>query len=355
MKCGTRNCRWAVVFAVGISASPAAGQTAGGVPEVLGEFPFCEGSAVVWPGGDHLLVGDNEERGSLLAFPFHDGRLDAGDRVERSLGEGVEISDIEAMAKRGRDEVVVFGSHGRNSRCEARDNRRRFLRGRLTTDGWISSGPVVAMRERISCGRLLGDGFGDDGILGAFCERVDAVEQIAEEIGRSGGSDEEREEACEGAQAFNAEGALAVRSAAGEAIWIGLRSPLLPVAGADGGGVRAMAVVLRMRGLDEYAFDAAAAVDFGGGGVRELTVSGGSVFAISGPVADGGGDHQLWTFPIVELQPGARIAPTFVAGLPESAEGLAVVGSTAHVVVDGDQGDVACLEPARYLAVPLGR
>lgn len=353
MECVRTKLRWTVVLAMGIWAPEAAGQTVGAVSEVLGEFPLCEASAVVSTGGGHLLVGDNEERGALFAFPVAGGRLDAARAIRRSLGREVEISDIEAMAKVGNGEVVVFGSHGRNSRCEIRGNRRRFFRGRLAADGRLDGTAVVAMRGRISCERLLGPPFDDESLLGAFCERVDAVERTADEVGDSRGSDEEREDACEAAQAFNAEGAVAAPDGARGAMWIGLRSPLLRAAGADGGDPREMAVLLRMRGLDEYVFDAAAVVDFGGGGVRDLTASGDSVFAIAGPVADGGGNHELWTFPIEELQAGARIAPTFVATLPASAEGVAVIGTTAHIVIDGDQGDGACVEPARYLAVSL--
>lgn len=347
--------RLTVVFVVSVGATQLQGQTTRLVPEVLGEFPLCEGSAAIWPGKEYLLVGDNEERGSLFTFPLVDGRLDVGRGVARSLGEEVEISDIEAMATLESGDVVVFGSHGRNSRCRVRGNRRRFLRIAPTVQGILARGPVVEMRGRVSCEQLFGDRVGDEPILRAVCERVDAVEQIADEIWHSDRSDEAQERACEEAQAFNAEGAMAVPHAAGEAVWVGLRTPLLRIAGEDDGDGRDMAVLLRMKSLDRYMFDAAAVVDVGGGGVRELAVSNGRAYAIAGPVADSGGNHELWTFPIEELLPGARVAARFVAVLPAAAEGLAVIESTAHVIIDGDQGEGACVQPAGYVAVSLER
>ena len=344
-----------MVLAMSMGTSQSAAQDSRSAPEVLGGFPLCEGSAAVWLGRNHVLVGDNEERGSLFAFELNDERLEVSQSVARSLGDGVEISDIEAIVKMGSDQLLVFGSHGRNSRCRVRDNRRRFLRGTVTAEGVVATGSaVVAMRERISCERLFGEGAGNDPSLGALCERVDAVEQIADGVWDSARSEAEKEEACEEAQAFNAEGAVAVADGGGESVWVGLRSPLIRATAGEGGQDRDMAVLLRMRGLEEFAFDAAAVVDLYGRGVRELAVSNGTVFVIAGPVADGAGDHGLWAFPSGELQPGASIAPTFVAELPASAEGLAVIRSTGHVIIDGDQGDERCEQPAGYLAISLG-
>ena len=249
------------------------------VEQALGDFPMCETSSAVWAGGEQLLIGDNEVREALFAFPLSDGRLDPSQSTELALGNDVEISDIEALASLKSGEVVVFGSHSRNTRCDGRSNRRRFLRGSVTADGFVaSSDGVVQMPGVISCGSLFGDIFDDKPLLAEVCRRIDAVEQAADEIWQSDATPEVQVGACNEAQPFNAEGAMAVADASGEAVWIGLRSPLLPVASWSGDDY--MAIMLRMKDLDEYAFDAAALVDLDGFGIRELTVNNGHIFGL---------------------------------------------------------------------------
>ena len=348
------RCPLLVGLAFSIGAIGIAAQSLDAVPMVLGEFPLCEGSAAVWPGGDHLLVGDNEVRETLFAFSLSNGRLDPRQSIEHSLGDDVEISDIEALAGLQSGEVVVFGSHSRNTRCRARGNRRRFLRGRLTADGFVaSSDGVVRMNKKISCDALFGHISDNKPLLASVCERVDAVEQTADKIWDSEDSDEDKVEACNEAQPFNAEGAVAISDAAGEAVWVGLRSPLLPPASVGGGND--MAILLRMKDLDDYTFDAAALVDLGGTGIRELAVHNGWVFGIAGPAEDSRVDFRLWKVPVGELLPAATLTPTFIESLPTSAEGLAIVDSTAHVIIDGDRDDDRCVEPARHLELPLLR
>ena len=341
---------------LGIGAIGAVAQTMDVAPQLLGEFPLCEGSAAVWPGGGVLLIGDNEVRETLYEFPLKGGLLDPSQSVEHSLGDQVEISDIEAIAALQGDEIVVFGSHSRNSRCRARRNRRRFLRGKLTVDGFVANRDgVVTMSSRISCETLFGQISKDKPLLASVCERLDAVEQEAERIWGSAGSDDYKAEACEKAQPFNAEGAMAISDGAVEEVWVGLRAPLLPAASV--GGANDLAILLRMQGLDEYAFDEAALVDLGGAGIRELTVSNGWVIGIAGPPQDSGVDFRLWMFPIDQLEAEAIIKPTVLRspGLPSGAEGLAIVDSTAQVVIDGDQGDGRCIERSKYLPLPLPR
>ena len=333
------------------------------VPEALGDFPMCEASSAVWLGGDRLLVGDNEVTKTLFTFPFDaDGRLET-EGTAVSLGTDVEISDIEALAGLGNGEVVVFGSHSRNKYCRDRRKRRRFLRGRLTVDGFVASGDgVVEMRKKVSCEGLFGNIPSDKLLLAAVCDRIDAVKEAADEIWDPNGAEVTMIEACNEAQPFNAEGAMAVSDSSGESLWIGLRSPLLPAASADRGDD--MAILLRMKDLQEYTFDEAALVDLGGAGIRELAVSNGWVLGIAGPPEDSSVGFRLWMFPVGELQAGATIKPTFVESLtlPTSSEGLAIVGSIAHVIIDGDHGkdkdddeDGKCAKPARYLAVPMPR
>ena len=350
------RCLLLVVHVLSIGATGTAAQSLDALPRELGGFPLCEGSAAVWPGGDHLLIGDNEVDKTLFAFPLNDGLLDPSQSIEHSLGHEVEISDIEALARLQSGEIVVFGSHSRNTRCRARTSRRRFLRGGLTADGFVaSSDGVVTMSKKISCEGLFGQISNDKPLLASVCERVDAVEQTADKIWDSKDSDEDKAKACNEAQSFNAEGAVSISNAAGAVVWIGLRSPLLPSASAGGGND--MAILLRMKGLDDYTFDEAALVNLGGAGIRELTVSNGWVLGIAGPPEDSVVDFRLWMFPIDELEAGATITPTFVESprLPTSAEGLAIVDSTAQVIIDGNQGDHQCIERSKYLALPLPR
>ena len=97
----------------------------------LGRFPLCEASSALLmtcPGGDGecLLVGDNEQGKELYLFPFQDQKpdSDAQRAVGLHLGDGKEISDIEALAGVSGDEILVFASHSRNASCEVKPKRR---------------------------------------------------------------------------------------------------------------------------------------------------------------------------------------------------------------------------------------
>jgi hypothetical protein len=115
-----------------------------------------------------------------------------------------------------------------------------------------------------------------------------------------------------------------------------------------GGQARKLAVLLRMRNQEELSFDAAALVDVRGFAVRELTVAGAWVWGIGGPPEDSSAAFELWRFPIRSLQPDAVIQPERLGELPTSSEGLALSGSTAFVIVDGDLNGDSCADPARY-------
>ena len=62
-------------------------------------------------------------------------------------------------------------------------------------------------------------------------------------------------------------------------------------------------------------------------------------------------EFLLWRLPIRELVPGAILRPEFLeSGLPSSSEGLALMGSTAYILIDGDRGsnDERCARAATY-------
>ena len=182
-------------------------------PQVLGDFPLCEASSAVLLGGDRLLVGDNEVTKTLFTFPLNNGQLEPEHETKLPLRIVGEISDIEALVGLESGEFVVFGSHSRNKRCKSRKERRRFLRGSVTADGFVaSSDGVVEMSKKVSCERLFGDIPDGTPLLAAVCERIDAVKVVADEIEDSSASRARREAACNEAQPFNAEGANVVFS-----------------------------------------------------------------------------------------------------------------------------------------------
>jgi hypothetical protein len=108
---------------------------ASATPETLGKYPVCESSAVAKVtcpelGGNCLLVGDNEQKEDLFLYPVSSKRLDSNSQSQLALEK--KISDIEAIAKLDNNKVLLFGSHSRNSQCEIKENRQRFLQAKLS-------------------------------------------------------------------------------------------------------------------------------------------------------------------------------------------------------------------------------
>ncbi len=342
-----RTCR-ATIFAALLTLAVVSAQDP---TNMLGRFPLCEASAALrlpCGEGDCLLVGDNEVRDRLYEFPIRNQDLEAQAVKELGLGDG-EISDIEALVNLGSNRILVLGSHGRNKGCEPKKNRRRFLVVERLRNGIQSVGETVESK-RITCERLLNNTDRSE-MLKAVCESIDQTERqadsIFEALDTAGG--DAAEVACGKAAPFNIEGAVAIPAKDGPEVWIGLRGPLVETA--EGGERRRLAVMLRMKNLQEFSFDAAALVDLGGFAIRELTVGGGWVWGIAGPPEDSSVAFKLWRFPIRGLQADATIRPELLRELPTSSEGLALSGSTAFVVIDGDQGGNSCVEPARYQAI----
>ena len=306
----------------------------------LGGYPLCEASAAqivacaASESGRCLVVGDNEVRDSLFSFPLSAALEPLAPRrtiplasVLRGTGDG-ELSDIEALARRTSGELIVVGSHSRNRSCERRKKRRRWLG--LTLSGAIARPgeiPLIATAKR----EPLEAAFGrhPSGLLARVARAVREGE-IAAERGD-----------CRAA--FNAEGAVVVD---GDALWWGLRSPLV-----DG-----HAVLLRTDlAARELRFVDARLLSLGGAGVRALEVFAGQVYGLSAEGESEGGRHVLWRFPVEALSHGR--SPIEVARLSSAApnaEGLGVVEGRAIVVTDGDQGSGRCEAPAGFevLALP---
>jgi len=108
-------------------------------------------------------------------------------------------------------------------------------------------------------------------------------------------------------------------------------------------------------------FDSTALVNLDGWGIRDVTVHWGWVWLIAGPVEDNATvAFKLWRLPLDALVPDRVIEPEFMAPLRNGAEGLAIDGSSAIVLMDGDEagnGAASCRKNATYtvLRVPLPR
>lgn len=94
-------------------------ETAGGLPQ-LGHYPLCEASAarfVSCPAGQGncLLVGDNEQYDKLFLLRGERTMPYAAAQQSLKLNDK-EISDIEALVQLPSGEMLVFGSHSRNSK-----------------------------------------------------------------------------------------------------------------------------------------------------------------------------------------------------------------------------------------------
>ena len=350
------------VTLVGLLGAGAAGVAAEPMtvnPHKLGGFPICEASAAVSPGGNRVLIGDNTVPDKLFSFNIENGELEPGSVDHLSLGQDVRISDIEALTMLKNGEVMIFGSHSRNSQCRPKKSRRRFLRGQLTSGGFVTSRDrLVTMKQGMSCSSLFGYVLPVGQRLAGVCKRLDEVEQAADEIWDAKWSDKSKTKKCRKAQPFNVEGAVTVPKKDGsesEEVWVGLRSPLLPVT--TKAGDTDMAILMRLRGRDSFKFDAVALVDLGGDGIRGLAFSDGWVYGVAGPSNYREGTFKQWKFRSEELKPEAEIRPNVLVSLcaKTSAEGLVVLGSKAHVFFDGDRGACTCENPAGYWAFPLSR
>ena len=160
-----------------------------------------------------------------------------------------------------------MGSHSRNTRCEPKENRRRFLVARYEAGRLVPKSPAPIQTERIRCQELFGD-TGRSQVLRPICDAIDAAEGQADAIVArlESAKASERTEAeaqgkaaCNAVGAFNIEGAVGIPRPNGPEIWVGLRSPLV-----DAGAARRHAALLRLTGTDKLYFDAGVLLDLGG-------------------------------------------------------------------------------------------
>jgi len=178
----------------------------------LGSFPLCEASAVAIVGcpgtaEDCLLVADNERPNQLFLFGIEDGALGSGEqRVLGLSGPGAgDVSDIEAVAPFGGDKILVFGSHSRNSQCEARKGRRRLAMAQVAANGARLSGTVQA--KAVDCDHIFIRAWAQDQDLTVACDVIRSAEEKADafELALQRGRLSEREARarCDQIAAFN--------------------------------------------------------------------------------------------------------------------------------------------------------
>ncbi|WP_295622416.1 hypothetical protein [uncultured Lamprocystis sp.] len=354
----TRRIKILSLILVAVMTPPAIAQPL--ATQTLGHKPLCEPSAALIidcpdKHGRCLLVGDNEIREALLLFDVTGSGVDPNSQRPLALDDATELSDIEALASLPNSGIGVFASHGRNSDCEAKKNRRRF--GVIDTLTTTPVAVTVTESKRIDCAGLFGSSTPDEALIKSVCAAITEAEQAADAVvAKAGGKPQ-----CNETHAYNAEGAVNFSDTAAADLWIGLRSPLLPVHPTDNGR-RNLAVLMHMQGVGAYSFDRIAILDMGGRGIRDLAYGDGWVWVIAGPPEDQAeGSEQpfeLRRFSPDALKAGTTIVPEVInRNLPPSSEGLAIFNHQAIVLVDGDAGDddasSACGRDAKVVMIPL--
>ena len=318
------------------------------VPEILGDYPLCEPSAVVklaCPNGDGdcLLVGDNEINDALFVYSLEAGELQAKQQQQLSLDKA-KISDIEAIALLPDNQFLIVGSHSRNGKCHTKKKRRRWLQAEISEN---SIQPIHATIEnpKIDSQILFADLDRENNeIIQAVAKAIDNAEQVSN-------SAEGSRQDCSTTNHFNIEGAVNVSSNSSESsIWMGLRSPLLTLDG------KKLAILLHLKNINSYQFDRVALLDLGGNGIRELTLWQNDLWGIAGGSEDDLNNFVLWQFPLAMLDGETIISPKIVRFLPNSSEGLVFVDSTtAYTLIDGDLGDsdANCLISGKFLKLDI--
>jgi hypothetical protein len=141
--------------------------------------------------GQCLLVGDNENDTAVFLYPITAKGVNSKAQTAFTIG-GLEIGDIEAIAKIAEDRVLIMGSHSRNTKCEVKKKRLRFVQTQIGQDTLEPVGPMVEtpaihIQELFDSTTLAGN------------PKLDAVRQAIQAADRAQGD----KKACEQANAFN--------------------------------------------------------------------------------------------------------------------------------------------------------
>ncbi len=341
--------------------------------EILGDYPLCEASAALLlpcpdkKDGECLLVGDNEEGRELFLFTIQGDKLspNANPTIDLNLKDKQKISDIEALAAVSANEILAFASHSRKASCKLDEERHKFGKINLVKH---ETGIVDTLKSKpITCQHLFIQPVSDASIL-AVCKAIDDAETKAAAIESDLQADKikkkEAKNLCNTVNAFNAEGAVALKTDKGSEVWIGLRAPLLAVHPVQS-EKKNLAILLHLKDTSAYTFDRVAFVDLEGRGIRDLSVDGDFIWIIAGPAEDINKDthtdNESTTFQLRRMAKSALQQSKVIDAelihkdLPDSSEGLAVSGKTAYIVIDRDKGDddKKCKDPARYKVLSL--
>ena len=353
-------------FAIIFTALTISGRLAAEEATTLGQYPLCEASAALLVAcppdgkGECLLVGDNEQKQKLYLFPIKDQKLDSNAQRIFDLPNGIELSDIEALAGTSGDKVLAFASHSRNTSCEIKPKRHQF--GKVNLSKAKTEVVDTLQSKKVTCEHLF-DNRVLDASMKAACEEIDTADLLAtliDDAVKAGTllTEDTAKTPCNAVNAYNAEGAVAINTTKGADVWIGLRAPLLPAYPSQP-EKKHLAILLHMKDLTAYTFDRVAFVDLGGRGVRDLSSDATSIWVIAGPPEDRTEPFELRRFPKSALDKAQMIDSEFIRALPPSSEGLAISGKTAFVVIDGDAGNddqnalKVCKDPARYEILSL--
>jgi uncharacterized protein DUF3616 len=371
-----------VVFAAILFAGIAVGRVASGettttattatttstVPPPLDGL--CEASAALRAGctgtpATCILVADNEDKKSLFEYRIDgDGLLKKASTWVRAIGD-TAVKDAEALAV-SSGEIIVVGSHSRKKSCKRDDERLRIVGLARPPIGPHGAPPrtriietdAASWRDKLlQCDSRLIVLSGNDDTHDARALRDEACKAITETESAAGEDEQTSEEGmARCANTFNIEAAIAVPDDGPQRLWVGLRAPL-------SGGRAILLRVAPPTATGDLTFDGVATVDLGGRGLRELAASEHWLYAIGGPVQDGG-ESSLWRMPAAALRNGARItdADRVRDTLPGNAEALVLDLEHARTlfILDGTEkkgADVPtgqpkeCSEPARQLLV----
>ncbi|AFZ36961.1 hypothetical protein Sta7437_3460 [Stanieria cyanosphaera PCC 7437] len=296
--------------------------------EELGTYPLCEPSALIEincpnQDGNCLLVGDNEIDDSVFVYPINAEKFNSESQQILAF-DHFKIKDLEAIAFLDNHQLILFGSHSRNTKCSVKKSRKRFVVAEIVGDR-LKRIKQVEANFPINSHQLFTEAtINQNQIIQAVSQAIDRAEQAADLA-------EGNFEQCQQINSFNFEGAVTVPNT--NNVWLGLRSPLVNYQGKN------WTILLHLTNLNQFQFDSVALLDLQGRGIRDLTFKNNFIWGIAGGPEDDLDNFFLWQFPVKSLQANAMIEPKTIQSLPSFAEGLAIVNDQAYLVIDGDLGD----------------
>ncbi len=313
----------------------------------LGSYPLCEPSALIEipcpnQDGNCLLVGDNEVDDSVFVYPINAKKFNS-DTQQVLAFDNFKIKDLEAITSLNNHQLILFGSHSRNTKCSVKKSRKSFFVAEIIGN-YLKPLKQVEANFALNSQQLFSQNiFNQNEIIQAVSQAIDDAEQAADLA-------EGNIEQCQQINSFNIEGAVAIPNSSNpNNVWVGLRSPLVKFQEKN------WAILLHLKNLNQFQFDAVALVDLQGRGIRELTFNDNFIWGIAGGPEDDLDNFFLWNFSVESLQANFMIKPKIIKSLPSFSEGLAIIDNKAYLVIDGDLGDSnsQCQIPGKYQIINL--